>query len=296
MVILVVGATGTVGREVVRELMDRGERVRAFSRRPEEAKRLMNPAVDIVAGNLAESPSIEAALKGISKAFLNSSANPDLVTLQGNFVKAARKAGLQQIVKLSTLGASLKSPFAQGRWHRQVEMQIEELEIGFTFLRSHNFMQNTLNFAQDIASRGVLRAPLGEGRISMVDARDVARVVVRALTEDGHAGQIYRLTGPEALSYQQVAEKISAAVGKKVEYVHMPNGEALRAMLEAGTPQWYAEEVVGLYRHFRQGRGERITDEVFRLTKDAPTTFDQFARDYASVFRGDFRASKPGIL
>jgi len=294
--ILVIGATGTVGRELVKQLSERDIEVRAFSRCPDRADFPEGARIEIAKGDLGIPHTIEAALEGVDKAFLASSADPAQVELQGNFVRAAQKTGIRHIVKLSTLSASPKATFAQGRWHRETEIEIEDSGIPFTFLRPHNFMQNTLNFAPSIVSDGVLRAPLGDARISMINARDVAAVAAAALTEGGHEGRIYRLTGPEALSFYQIAEKISAVIGRKVAYVSVNLEEAHREMLEAGMSKWQADDLIGLYRQFQAGKGARLWDDVLRVTKKKPISFEQFVLDYAHIFKGDQAAKRRELL
>lgn len=285
-----------VGREVVRQLAERGIQVRALVRNSEKARFLKRPTVEIFPGDLGATESIAAALKGVDKVFLLSAAHPRQVELQGNAVAAAQRPGVLYIVKLSTLGASPNSPVAQARWHRETEKQIETSGIAFTHLRPHNFMQNTLNFAPGIAVEGRFRAPLGEGKISLVDSRDVAAVAAACLTEDGHEGRIYRITGPEALSYHQVAEKISVAISKTVTYAGVSFEESRQEMLKSGMPKWYANDLIELYRQFQEGKGARITDTIQRITGKPPITYDQFAIDYSHVFKGDFLNIKPGIL
>lgn len=285
-----------VGREVVRQLADRGIQVRALARNPQKAQFLKRSAVEILPGDLEVPGTIAAALKGVEKVFLLSPADPRQVELQGNVVAAAQRSGVLHIVKLSTLGASPNSPLAQARWHRQTEEQIEASGIAFTHLRPHNFMQNTLNFAPSIAAEGQFRAPLGEGKISLVDARDVAAVAAACLTEDGHEGRIYRITGPEALTYYQVTEKISTAIDKEITYMNISSEEARKTMIGAGMSEWYVNDLIELYRQFQEGKGARVTDTIQRIAGKPPITYDRFALDYAHVFKGDFSEIKPGIL
>jgi uncharacterized protein YbjT (DUF2867 family) len=157
--------------------------------------------------------------------------------------------------------------------------------MDFTFLRPTLYMQQMLRYAPSIAAGGTFSAPIGSGEVAVVDTRDVAAVAVRALTEEGHDRKIYDLTGPEALSFDAMADAISAALGRKVEYAHVPPEYARKQMLSDGVPRWLADDMLILFASFREGYGAAVTDTVQRVTKEKPRTFQQFARDYAEVFR-----------
>ena len=141
--------------------------------------------------------------------------HPRQVAWQGNFVEAARRTGVVHIVKLSGLGTAPDSPLRSGRWHAQTERHIADAGLPFTYLHPPFFMQNLLRSAAAIAAQGVLVASMQAGKIAMVDARDVAAVAVAALTSDDHVGKTYTITGPEALSFQEVAQKLAAATGER---------------------------------------------------------------------------------
>ena len=147
-------------------------------------------------------------------------------------------------------------------------------------------MQQMYRYAPSIAAGGTFSAPMGTGEIALVDARDVAAVAVSALTEDGHVHHIYDLTGPEALSYDAVADAISQAIGKKVTYVHVPPEYAKKQMLADGVPRWLADDVMAPIptASFREGYGAAVTNTVAEVTKGKPRTFRQFAKDHARVF------------
>ncbi len=294
--ILVVGATGTLGREVVQQLTRIVKEIRAFTRNPLEAAFIHSSRVEIVRGDLDDSRSIKEALKGINKVFLATPSHPRQIQREANVVRAAADVGIKKIVKLSTLGANAKSPLLMSRWHGESERFIVESGLPYTFLRSHNFMQNTLNYAPSIVSENLFRAPLGNGKISMVDARDVAAVAVSVLTESGHDDRIYRLTGAEACSFKDVASKISDVIGRDVKYENISFDEAAERMKTAGMPDWQVVDLIKLYNQFSEGKGARITDDIERVLKKAPITFDCFVKDYVTVFKGDFTGLKPGFL
>ena len=289
--ILVIGATGQVGREVVRQLATAGASLRALVRDPARASHIRLPGVDVVVGDLARTETLEPALAGVERVFLASPADPDQVELQGNLVHACKRLGVGHIVKISVAGGP-DAATQIGRWHWTTEKQIEASGLGFTMLRPSLFMQQTLRFAPSIASSGSFSLPCGAGEVPVVDCRDVAAVAVKALTGDGHDRRIYDVTGPEALSFEAVAEAIGQAIGKKVSYVHVPPDFARKQMLADGVPRWLADDMLVLFASIREGYGGAPTDTVLRVTGERPRTYLQFARDYAGDFREGRRPTR----
>jgi uncharacterized protein YbjT (DUF2867 family) len=208
------------------------------------------------------------------------------VELQGNLIEAARRAGVARVVKLSAIGADPSSPVRVGRWHAQTEKQLEASGLAYTHLRPGFFMQNVLVFAPSVAAHGIFQAPAEEGRLAMIHVRDVAAVAARALLEDRHAGQVYTLTGPEALSYDDVAAKLSAASGRPVAYASVAPEEFRRRLLESGIPDWYADMLLELYAMIRAGHAALVTDTVEKVAGRPPLRFDDFARASAHLFAG----------
>ena len=281
--ILVTGATGKVGQEVVRQLAAACVPARALVRDPARASHIRIPGIDIVVGDLGRPETLAAAFAGVERVFLLSPAAPDQVELQGNALAAGLRAGVRQIVKVSVAGGP-DAGTQIGRWHWAIEKQIEASELDFTFLRPTLFMQEMFAYAPTIAARNTFSAPMGTGEIALVDTRDVAAAAVGALTEVGHGHRIYDLTGPEALSCDAVADAISEAIGRKVSYVHVPPEYAKKQMIADGVPRWLADDMIILFASFREGYGATVTNTVAEVTKRRPHTFRQFARDHARVF------------
>lgn len=282
--ILVVGATGKVGREVIRQLAVAGEPVRALVRNPARASHIRLPGVEIAVGDLRQPETLDAALGGVARVFLASPAEPDQVELQANLVQASKRKGVERIVKISVAGGP-DAATQIGRWHWTTEKQIEASGLGFTMLRPSLFMQQTLRFAPSVAATGTFALPCGSGEVPLVDCRDIAAVAVAALTRDGHERRIYDVTGPEALSFEGVAEAISQAVGRKVTYVHVAPEYARKQMLADGVPVWLADDMLVLFGSIREGYGGVVTDTVQKVTGEGPRTYLQFARDHAAEFR-----------
>ncbi len=281
--ILVTGGTGTVGGELVRLLVERGADVRLLARDP---AKVAVEGVQVVAGDLSRPETLAPAFDGVDHSFHLTPGDPDQYTLHANLIEAAKAAGDVHVVKMGAVGTSLDSAFAAGRQFARSDELLEASGLDWTLLHPHAFMQNLLASAVTISGEGVLYGTTGNGKIGTIDARDIALVAATVLTEPGHAGKAYRLTGPESLSYADMATRLSAALGREVSYVDMPPdayGEALRGF---GMPAPVADDLVTLYGHmFRDGEGDYVTSDVEDITGAPPRSLDQFARDYASAFQ-----------
>jgi uncharacterized protein YbjT (DUF2867 family) len=221
--ILVTGATGTVGSEVVRQLSTKGETVKAAARSANDTTFSHLNGVQTVQLDLNSTGKFASAFQGVDKLFLLTPLQSNMVDLTSNLVNEAKNAKIKHIVKQSVMGADAEPGITASRLHRQAEKIIEESEIPFTFLRPNDFMQNFVNFySPTIKNKNAIYLPAEDAKVSFVDVRDIAAVAVKTLTEDGnnrHNGKAYTITGPEALSYYQVAEILSNATGKKINYV-----------------------------------------------------------------------------
>jgi uncharacterized protein YbjT (DUF2867 family) len=286
--ILITGASGNVGREVVKQALAVGLKIRATFQSPAVAAKA--PAgLEGVIMDYAKPETIRPALHGVEKIFLVGPPVRDLPALEGNFVKEVRAAGRKHIVKLSALGGR-ESMFSSG--HRDSEENIEASGLPYTFLRPNGFMQNLVNYnAGTIRSQNAFYGCQGNGAVSIVDIRDIAAVAVIVLAATGHEGKSYALTGGESLTNEQVAERISRVAGRKISYVDLPAAELKKGILSTGTSEWSADALIDLQRLYREGKSGLVTDDVERLTRRKPITFDQFARDYAFAFQDEAKVA-----
>jgi uncharacterized protein YbjT (DUF2867 family) len=284
--ILVTGATGNVGTQLVKQLQAQKADFKALVHTPGKAKALQETGIVVVTGDFDKPETLEAALQGISKVFLLSSPDQRQAELQGSVVKAAKKGGVKHIVKLAALGTSPKSPVSLLRKHAETEKEIAASGMAYTFLRPHFFMQNSLMFAGTVAKAGAFYGSMKDAKISLVDVRDVAAVAAAALTQEGHENKAYDITGPEALSFHELAEVLSKVTGKKVTYVDVPLEETKKGMVAMGFPQWLAEGLAELYKWFSEGHAAQVTKVVAEVAKKKPYTFEEFVREYAPAFKG----------
>ena len=285
--IVVTGATGNVGSELVEQLNLLDVPMRALVRDPARAGEVVGPEIELVTGDLERPESLDAALAGAERMFLLCSSCREQVELETVAIDAAVRAGLSHVVKLSMFGADPRSPVPSRRWHGEVEQRLERSGIAYTHLRPTFFMQVTRGM---LAPDGALYLPVGEGRIGWIDVRDVASAAVRVLTDEGHERRAYALTGPESLTFREVADTLSAATGLDVDYVDVPADTAREGMLSAGMPTWQVEASLALLTLIGEGGLDVTSDDYERIVGVAPHSFDEFARDYA----GDFQSAMAG--
>ena len=284
--VLVTGATGNVGSRVVRDLRGRGVEVRAFVRDPEAAAARLGDGVELAAGDLSDPRSVRRAVAGVERVFLSSGDSPAKPAQEAAVVDAAAEAGVELVVKASTLLADPSSPLAPLAWNGASEERLRASGVPWVVLRSAFYMTNLLAAAEAVRAEGRLVAPAGEARIAMIDPRDAGSAGAAILAGEGHAGRVYDLTGPEAVTYARIAEELSGALGRPVEFVDVPGEAARQGLLAAGLPDWLADHVVGAFARFREGAMERVTPTVRELTGREPRSVGEWAREHAAAFGG----------
>lgn len=277
--ILVIGGRSKIGAALIGDLLARGQQVRALVRAGEPPGGLP-AAAEIVTGDLADEGSLVTAMNGTEKVFLLSSPHPDAVSWHRNAIDAARRTDVQLLVRSSILGADRDPPAEFIGAHTVCDRYLEDSGLPYVIVRPNLFLQNIPESTiPAIDAAGNFYVDAGEARISMVDTRDVAAVAAVALTEPGHAGARYDVTGPEALSYADVAAKLTKALGRPVTYIEAPDEAVRQALLGAGLTEWFASALIGLYQDYRHsgtgGYAAQVTGTVTRLTGSAPRTLDE---------------------
>lgn len=283
--VFVTGSTGATGQEVVRGLVELGVNVRAGYHTEANAEHARQLGAEAVQVDLCDVGSIEAALDGVDKAYSLSPIHPNLGEMGVNFVIAAKNAGLKHVVRASAIGADASEAITLGRWHRMAEKALEESGIPYTIVRPNAFMQNYINFTGNtIKDQNAFYFAHGEGKTAIIDVRDVAAVIVTALTEDGHESKAYDLTGPEALSNYEVAEILSKITGRTIKYVDIPGEAARQGMIDVGMPEVISEAIVELGDVIKAGYTSAISDTVQQVIGRPPISFEKFVADYKSYF------------
>jgi uncharacterized protein YbjT (DUF2867 family) len=282
--ILITGATGNNGTEILKRLPTADVQVRAMVRNRERASAIATPHVEVVEGDFDRPETLLAALNGVERAFLLTHSSERAQAQQIAFVDAARQSGVAHVVKLSQFAADANAPDRFRRYHAVVEAALRASGLAYTILRPNLYMQGLLNFRSTIATQNAFYAAAGDAKVSMVDVRDNAEVAVAALTEPGHEGKTYELAGPQALTHAEMAEALSKALRRQVSFVDIPP-EAMRdALLGLGVPEWQADGLVEDYEHYRRGEAEAVTSGVQDAIGKAPRSFEEFARDYTPMF------------
>jgi uncharacterized protein YbjT (DUF2867 family) len=292
--ILVTGATGIVGSEVVKELisssLDYG--IKAGVHSLNKADKLKQyKRIEIVNMDYSKPETIANALQNIDKLFWLTPLSPNTAQLSSNLIKEAKQNNVKHIVKLSVMGADVEPPITITQLHMQEEKIIEESGIPFTFLRPVGFMQNFINFfGQTIKNQNAFYLPARDGKVSFIDVRDIASVAVKILLSNNddynqHMGKAYSLTGDELLTYRQAAEILSKEVGKKINYVNISDEDARKAMKGIGMEDWLVDGMIELYSMIREGHAAQITNIVEQIIGQKPISFFQFAKEYAEFFR-----------
>ena len=291
--ILVTGATGLNGGELVRRLSSRGIPVRALVRNPAKAKGLAAlPGVDVVEGDMARPETLAAPLRDVDRAMLISSSDAGMLDVQCNFIAAAATAGVRHVVKLSGIMPELDSPFRFARMHGEIERRLEASGMAFTHLRAGEFMPAYFRQVPSIVAKGALFLPMESARIASIDVGDVADVAAAVLTGPGHEGKTYPLTGPEALSMADVAERLSRATGKSIRYANVAPEDAKKAQLVAGVPPYLVDALAELFAERRKGKEAQVYPTVQNLLGRPALRFAEFAARHAAIFRGEQPAPK----
>ena len=282
--ILVTGATGSNGSELLKRLSTLGVTVRAMvrstSRRPNHLPR----GVELATADFDDDGSIARALEGIERAFLVTNSSERAEEQQLRFVERARAAGVRHIVYLSQLHALRDSPVRFLHYHAVVEEAIASSGMTFTHLRPNLYMQGLLGFRSSIQAEGRIMAPAGDAPVSVVDVRDISAVAAAALTQSGHDRKVYDITGPESLTHAELASQLSEALGKAITFVDIPESAMRSALLSFGFPEWQADGLVEDYAHYRRGEASAISRTVQDVTGLPSRTFRDFADDYRQAF------------
>lgn len=282
--ILVTGATGSNGIEIIKRLAARNVQVRAMVRNQERAKAIAAPNVEVVEADFDRPETMLAALTGVERAFLLTNSSEHVQAQQIAFVDAAKQSGVKRIVYLSQFEADDTSPVRFLRYHAVVETALKSSGMAYTFLRPNLFMQGVLNFRSTIATQNAFYAAAGDAKVSAVDVRDIADVAVAALTEPGHEGKTYDLTGPQALTHAQMAEYLSTALGRRIAFVDISPEVMRDTLLSVGFPLWQADGLLEDYAHYRRNEAEAIASGVRDAIGKEPRSFEAFTRDYATMF------------
>lgn len=291
--ILITGATGNTGRLVAARLLESGHSIVALARSDRRRRELEVAGLAVVMGDFDDPASLDASLRGIDRAYLVCTPDARLRTRELAFVRACARAGVRRIVKCSAFGAGIDAPTEMLRSHGAVEAELARSGLDHTIVRPHGFMQTfTLLSWAMIEKAGVLSVPAGDGGIPLVDVRDVAEVVVRALTEDGHERRVYDITGPEVLTMSAIAEILGRALGRPVRYTPSSDWQLALLMRLLGVAPVATEHARVVFRLQREHQWEHTTTTTHELGI-TPTSYEQFVRDLLAGRTGGGNSFEP---
>src|SRR6266404_500916 len=282
--ILVTGASGTVGKAVLSEVARSGAKHKAMYRSAEDAAKAPSGTPTVIA-DFAKKETLAAALRRVESVYLVCSPVPDLVQMESNMIGASRAAGGRHLVLNFPMGAG---DYAKSfpSWHRKVEDKLRSTGISCTILRPNSFHQNVLTyFAPSIRAQGVFYSSMGNARTSFLDVRDIAAIAAKALAGGEHRGKAYELNGPEALTYAELAEKISKHAGRTVQYVDIPAEAQRKAMLDQGMPAWQVDALLDLQEYYTSGNGGTVDQLLPELLGRQPISMDRFLAELPGEFR-----------
>lgn len=286
--ILITGASGNVGREVLKQVTQTGVRVRAAYQSVSKAAAAPS-GVDLVTMDYNDPATVRAALKDVDRVFLVGPPSSNLVSLERKAVDEIKRSGVKHLVKLSAMGGRAA---IFPRQHAESEDYIQSSAVTYTFLRPNGFMQNFVNYnSATINTQNAFYGCQGEGKVSHIDIRDLAAVAVKVLTENGHEGKAYTLTGPAALTNAEIAQILSDDLGREIRYVDLPPAQFKQALLGAGLKEWDADALIDLQRFYREGGASSVMPDAERLLGRKPTSFEQFSRDHRQAFQAQERAA-----
>jgi len=282
--ILITGASGSVGKTVLREAIGKEPKLRAMYRSKEEAAKAPAGCEPVLA-DYSDKPSLRGAIEGVTRVFLVCSPIPQLVELESNVVDVCKESGVKHVVLNSAMGAGDYGKSFPS-WHRKVEDKLKASGMSYTILRPNGFLQNIVAFqAASIRTQGAFYQAMGDAKVSYLDVGDIAAVAVKALQGGAHAGKTYELNGPEAISNEEMAKRISKVGGRPVKFVDIPEAAQREAMLGLGMPDWQVTALLELQQYYKQGGGAKTDGLLKSLLGREPVTLDQYLNANAREFR-----------
>jgi len=281
--ILLTGATGKIGAETAKQLVGKGAPVRALVRDAAKAAPLEAAGVELAVGNIADAAAVRQALTGVRQAFRLLPTGEQQEASEKQFTDLCRAAGVGHLVKMSSMEAvpTAQTPIPRAHW--AVEEYIRASGLAWTMVKPNFFMQNLLASAKSIREQGLFSLPMGDGTTGMADARDIGAVCAEVLTGQGHAGQSYEITGPEVLTFHQVAERFTSVLGRPIRYVPMPMAQFRERMTGVLKP-WHLNAVCELFQEIADIGLDHTTGTFRRLMGRDPISLDRFIRDHAAAF------------
>ncbi len=284
--ILITGATGKISTDVIAALKGTKHTLRVLVRDEAKAAAFRAQGLEVVVADLDSARTLAPAFAGVDTAFLLSPPGPRAADQQSSALYFARKAGVSHIVRMSAVGAAHNAPTVNSRSHALSDAELASSGVPYTIVKPHFFMQNMMMAAQSVAEQGRIYMALDDGKMGLIDARDISLFVATVLTTGGHEGKTYTLTGPESLDMTTMAEQLGKAVGKAVTYVPIPVAAAGQAMAQLGMDVWMQTAMMDYFEAYSNGWGDFVSEDFQRVMGRTPRSWAVFAKDFVGVFGG----------
>jgi len=275
--ILVTGATGNIASLVIPQLLENGVEVRAYVRDPQKAGSLKDAGVEIVQGDFSDKDALVNAASGVDAILAITPPNPDAVVQGDNIIAAAKSAGSPFVIRISALKAAADAPTDNGKLHFAADEALINSGLPYTILRPHFFMQNIFMSVPTIKEEGNMYQAMGEGKLGLIDVRDIADCAAAILLDyEKHLNKIYNPTGPETITFYDMANIIGDGMGKKVNYVAIPPEGVRQPIIDMGWGEWAGQVMVDYSQAYSDGWGDFTNDDVERLTGKKARSFKKF--------------------
>ncbi|GKU78814.1 SDR family oxidoreductase [Paenibacillus sp. L3-i20] len=287
--IVIMGASSTIGNELLKRLVQMGVPVTAVSRQSEKMRKSMaiydQSAIQFVSADASDTESLRRAFKGAKQLFLTMANSPHQIEMETAIIQIAAQSGIEHIVKISSPAFEKSAPVEVANWHRQIEGMLQQSGLTHTILRPYAFMQNVLRFAPAIKNQNVFYGCMGTSPCNFIDCRDIADVAAEALTNNKVSGQVYTLTGKEVFSYSEIADKLSVLLNRPIAYMNLEPEALSRNLIERGNmPPWLANHVVEI-QTMSTIVPEVPTNTVKEMLGRDPRTIDAFLLEHVETFR-----------
>ena len=282
--ILITGATGNISSGIIAQLNGSGHSLRALVRNPEKAEELRRQGVEISVGDLEKPWTLGSAFAGVDTVWILAPPGPRAPEHCSNALWAAKQGGARHVVRMSAFGAAHTAPTINSRLHALSDAELVGSGIPFTILKPHFFMQNLMMAVQSVAQQGAMYFALADGKMGLIDSRDISDFAAHVLTSAGHEDKTYTLTGPASLSMHQIATAIGNAIGKPVAYVPVSVDDARQSMAQMGLDDWTVNLMCDYFAAYSANWGDLVTDDFQRVTGKAPRSIEQFAKDFGGAF------------
>lgn len=282
--ILITGANGNVSSGILAQLKGSGHKLRALVRNASKGEALKQQGVDVRVGDLEKPWTLGPAFEGAETVWILTPPGPRAPEQSSNALWAAKQAGAKHVVRMSAVGAAYNAPTINSRLHALSDAELAGSGIPYTIVKPQFFAQNMMMAAASVAKEGAMYFALGEGKVGIVDTRDIGEFAARVLTTPGHEGKTYTITGPASVNMHQVATAVGAAVGKPVKYIPVPIEGMKQTLKQMGMDEWTMNLLSDYFIAYSRNWGDIVTEDFQRVTGKAPRSLEQFARDFAGAF------------